>query len=160
MLTSTPTAGEATQTPGIESGESPPPEESPAATDEPTPTTAAGVTVRGDTRQFQFTVLGLEKCGRTCRDANVELTNSGESATDVAATSRLYAGEAGEDQVWQGTEEIGDMAAGETVRRTTRIELSLVEGSKVCSADTVTLVTVVASTDHRQQFTSHPDVGC
>jgi hypothetical protein len=149
-----------TATSGIESGETPGPDGTAQQTAEATPTTAAGVTVRGDTRQFQFDVLGMESCGQTCRDADVELTNSGDAATGVAATSRLYAGKAGDDKVWEGTENIGDMAAGETVQRTVRIELSLVEAGKVCNADTVTLVTVVASTDHKQQFTSHPDIGC
>jgi hypothetical protein len=154
-LSPPPTDGE-TATPGIESE---PPQE-PDETERATATTAPGVTVRGDTRQFQFEVLDLESCGRTCRDANVELTNSGDAAIDVAATSRLYAGKAGDDKVWEGTEAIGDMDAGETVQRTIRIELNFVEASKLCGANTVTLVTVVASTDHRQQFTSHPDVEC
>jgi hypothetical protein len=134
--------------------------ESQAGSTATTPTTAAGVTVEGDTRQFQFQVLQVESCGRTCRDVDVELTNSGDAAADVAATSRLYAGTAGDDKVWQGTEEIGDMAAGETVERTVRIQLSLVEASKVCGADTVTLVTDVVSAEHHQQFTSHPDIEC
>jgi hypothetical protein len=158
-LSSPPGGDEETATPGIESGDTPGAEAS-TGTDEPTPTTAPGVTVRGDTRQFQFDVRSFEACGQTCRDVDVELTNSGAAAADVTATSRLYAGEAGEDRVWQGTETIGGMSAGETVERTIRIQLSFVEASKVCGADTVTLVTDVASAEHRQQFTSHPEIDC
>jgi hypothetical protein len=150
-----------TATAGIESGETPGPEESLAGTAESTPTTAAGVTVRGNTRQFQFQVLSVNECGQTCRDVDVELVNQGSAVTSVSATSRLYAGERDPDnKVDEVTTDVGDMAEGESVRKTVRMDPGYAGGLELCNAEQATLVTTVRSDERQQEFTSHPDVGC
>jgi hypothetical protein len=157
-----PSSDTETATPGIESGETPGPEESTAAeNDGATPTTAAGVTVRGNTRQFRFNVLSVDECGQTCRDVDVELVNQGSAVTSVSATSRLYAGERDPDnKVDEVTTDVGDMAEGERVQRTVRIDPGYGGGLKLCNADRATLVTTVRSDEQQQEFTSHPDIGC
>lgn len=130
-------------------------------TDGTTPTTAAGVTVRGDTRQFRFEVLSVEQCGRTCRDIDVRLMNAGAAVTDVSATSRLYAGTRDPDnKVEEVTTDIGAMPADSSVQRTVRMDPGISGGLELCNADTVTLVTTVRSAEHGQEFTSHPDIEC
>jgi hypothetical protein len=150
-----------TATAGIRSGETPETEDSPVETTAETPTTAAGVTVRGNTRQFQFQVVSVNECGQTCRDVDVELHNQGSAVTSVSATSRLYAGERNPDNmVEEVTTDVGEMAQGESVRKTVRLDPGYAGGLKLCNAEQATLVTTVRSDDQQQEFTSHPDLGC
>lgn len=111
---------------------------------------------------FTFSIQNIEKCGQTCRDVTVTLTNSqDQQADDVTVYTRIYAGNstAGKDLVWQEQKEIGSMAAGESVTRTQRVKLSFQDAYAVKQADGwITVVTTIESADTAITFKSNRDV--
>lgn len=129
-------------------------------TDFPTATTiyegsAAGGTdsTSAETPPFSFTIDVVEECGQTCRDVTATLhNNQNEIATGVTVFTRVFAGDdntAEEDRVWEGKEEVGTVAAGESHTSTERVELSLQEANKIQQHDGwITIVTTV-QTDER-----------
>lgn len=111
---------------------------------------------------FTFRVTGTEKCGRTCRDVTVRLSNNMDRpARDVTVYTRIFAGNstAKDDRVWQGREDIGRLGSGEAVARTKRVKLGLSEGFAVQRNDGwVTIQTTVQSADRTKTFTERRDV--
>lgn len=108
---------------------------------------------------FSFQVESIEECGRTCRDVTVSLTNNqDEPASDVTVFTRIYAGKnttTAEDLVWEGKEEVGNLAAGGTHTTTKRVELSLQEALKIENNDGwVTVVTTVRTAERTVTFKS------
>jgi len=97
---------------------------------------------------FAFRVEEIENCGETCREvtATVENTQS-ESASGVTVATTIYAGEnSTEERVWENTEEIGTLAAGETDTSTERVDLSLMEAYAIEGNDGwITIETTVES---------------
>lgn len=115
-----------------------------------------------DTPPFTFAIQQIEQCGQTCRDVTVTLTNQqNTTAEDVAVYTRIYAGNstAKEDLVWSGQEDVGTMAAGESVTETQRVKLSYMEAYSVKQADGwITVVTTIESADTTITFKSRRDV--
>lgn len=111
---------------------------------------------------FTFGIDRITKCGQTCRDVTVTLTNQqNTTATDVTVTTRIYAGNstAKDDLVWSGQQDVGSMAAGESVTRTQRVKLSYMEAYAVKQADGwITVVTTIQSEDSTITFKSRRDV--
>lgn len=129
------------------------------ATGTPLGTAAAGDAgdTSGTTAPFSFTIESIEECGQTCRDVTVSLhNNQDEAASDVTVLTRIYAGRdttAEEDRVWEGREEVGDLAGGGTHTTTTRVELSLQEALKIQNNDGyITIVTTVRTADQTVTF--------
>lgn len=117
----------------------------------------------GDTSApFSFAIQNIEKCGQTCRDVTVTLTNNqDQQASDVTVYTRIYAGNstAKEDLIWKGKRDIGTMAAGESVTRTQRVKLSFQEAYAVKQADGwITVVTTIESADTTITFKDNRDV--
>ena len=111
---------------------------------------------------FTFQVVETKHCGRTCRDVTVELTNNMDRpAEDVSVYVRIFAGNSTDsgDRIWQAKEDIGRLKPGETVQRTKRVKLSLMEGLSVQQNDGwITIQTTVQSANETQTFTERRDV--
>jgi hypothetical protein len=120
--------------------------------------TAAPATPTGDggdtttataTPPFAFSVDRIETCGTTCRDVTSRLTNQrDEVASDVAVTTRIYAGNGTDgDAVWTGSEQVGRLGPGESYTATRRVELSYGDAFAVRNEGWVTVETTVRTAD-------------
>lgn len=111
---------------------------------------------------YYFTINSIEKCGQTCRDVTVTLTNNrNQTANDVTVYTRIYAGNNTDqsNKVWEGKEQIGTMQPNESVTSTKRVKLSYSEGLKVKNHDGwITIVTTVESMDVTITFKEQRDV--
>jgi len=99
---------------------------------------------------FTFSVEEIDDCGETCRDVTATVENTqDEPAESVTVSTRIFAGEnSTEERVWEGTEEIGTLAAGESHTSTKRVDLSLSEAYAVDQNDGwITIVTTIESDD-------------
>lgn len=105
---------------------------------------------------YDLAVLGTERCGNTCRDVTVRLTNNrNATAEEIAVRTRIYAGNTTADRspVWEGRNEVGTLAAGASTTATARVSLSYVEAITVQRrGGWVTIVTTVESTDLKETF--------
>ena len=105
---------------------------------------------------YDLAVLGTERCGNTCRDVTVRLTNNrNTTAENLTVRTRIYAGNSTADRspVWEGRDEIGSLEAGESTTATARVSLSYVEAITVQRrGGWVTIVTTVKSTDLTETF--------
>ncbi|AKH97556.1 hypothetical protein [Halanaeroarchaeum sulfurireducens] len=106
---------------------------------------------------FSFTVDGIEECGWTCRDVTATLTNNqNETARNVVVYTRVFAGEDNTDTsdlVWEGTNEIGTLAPGDSITTTERVQLSFQDAQKIQGNDGwITIQTTVDSDDTRVTF--------
>lgn len=109
------------------------------------------------TPPFSFTIDNIEDCGQTCRDVTASLHNNQNTmATNVTVFIRIFAGEnntASDDIVWEGKEEVGDLAAGGTHTTTERVELSLQEARKIDQNNGwITILTTVKTDDRTVTF--------
>ncbi|KAB1188021.1 MULTISPECIES: hypothetical protein [Haloferax] len=111
---------------------------------------------------FAFTIVSIEECGQTCRDVTSRLTNQQEAdATGVTVYSRIFAGNstASEDEVWRGSEAVGNLDAGESYTTTRRVQLSFSEAFAVQQADGWITVQTTIQTDQRTlTYTERRDV--
>ncbi|MFB6218869.1 MAG: hypothetical protein ABEH77_06780 [Halobacteriaceae archaeon] len=122
-------------------------------------TTATTATAPG--RPYSLTVERVEACGETCREVTTTLANEqSTAATGVTVHTRVYAGDGTDGEfVWEGTESVGDLAAGDSYTATERIDLSLMEAYAVRQAGgTVTIETTVESAGGTVTFTEQRDV--
>jgi len=106
---------------------------------------------------FAFSVADVERCGSTCREVTATVTNSGnETATDVRASTSLYAGENSTDseaRIWEETETIGTLESGASSTTTERIELSFRDAATIQENDGwITIQTTVESAEHTTTF--------
>lgn len=103
-----------------------------------------------ETPAFAFTIESIDSCGQTCRDVTATVDNTQtESAGEVTIYTRIFAGEnttTSEDIVWEGTEDVGTLTAGDSYSSTRRVDLSLQDAAKVDGNDGwITIVTTVES---------------
>lgn len=99
---------------------------------------------------FTFTVQEIDDCGETCRDVTATVENTrDEPAESVTVSTEMFAGEnSTEELVWEGTEEIGPLAAGESSTSTKRVELSWTDAYTIDRNDGwITIVTTVESNE-------------
>jgi hypothetical protein len=112
---------------------------------------------------FAFEIVGIQECGRTCRDVTVDLTNNRETrATEVTVSTRLFAGTdtTSDALVWTGRAAVGAMDAGETVTRAQRIELGFWGAAAVqARGGWITVETTVTSADTSVTFERAERVG-
>jgi len=106
---------------------------------------------------FSFAIDDIEECGETCRDVTSTLNNNqDETATNVTVYIRIFAGQDNtdtDDIVWEGTEDVGTMTAGEEHTGTERVELSLQDARKIDQEDGwITILTTVESDDTTVTF--------
>lgn len=81
---------------------------------------------------FAFEIDRIESCGETCRDVTTTLTSEDAPATDVTVYTRIYAGNGTDgDVVWEGSEPVGDLDAGESYTGTKRMGLSVTDAFAV-----------------------------
>ncbi|MBX0324167.1 hypothetical protein EGH21_14105 [Halomicroarcula sp. F13] len=113
------------------------------------------------TPPFGFTIDDIENCGQTCRDVTSTLTNQQDTtATDVTVYTRIYAGNGTDgDVVWEGSEPVGTLDAGESYTATKRVELSYSEALAIENEDGwITVQTTVQSDDRTVTFTDQRQV--
>lgn len=95
-----------------------------------------------------FTVEEIDDCGETCRDVTATVENTqDEPAESVTVSTSIYAGEnSTEELVWEGTEDIGTLAGGDSHTSTKRVDLSLTEAYAIDQNDGwITIVTTIES---------------
>jgi hypothetical protein len=135
-------------------------DESPASDEgagDGTSTTTAGST----TQPFTFAIVEIAECGQTCRDVTLELRNhQSTSASNVTVYSRIFVGNGTDgDVVWEGSESVGTLAAGESVTATERVDLSLSEAFAIQQADGwITIQTTVQSETETMTTTDRRNV--
>jgi hypothetical protein len=133
------------------------------------PTATTTVTANGASdgataeRPFTFAIDTVEECGQTCRDVTATVTNEqNQTATGVTVFTRIYAGEnttASDDQVWEGSVDIGRLEAGASQTSTRRVELSLLEARQIDQADGwITIQTTVQSDETMVTFVNSEQV--
>ena len=99
---------------------------------------------------FDFDLQRLERCGRTCRDVTLTLTNQqATAATNVTVASRLYVGSGtGGYVAWRGSKDVGTIAPGASVTTTTRVKLSYLEAFAIRQrGGWITVATTVHTAD-------------
>ncbi len=96
---------------------------------------------------FAFEIDRIESCGETCRDVTTTLTSEGAGSTDVTVYTRIYADNGTDgDVVWQGSEPIGDLDAGESYTGTKRVDLSITDAYAIQqSGGWITIQTTIQS---------------
>lgn len=110
---------------------------------------------------FTFTVDDVEKCGTTCRDVTVSVTNQQAVAVeDVTVETQVYAGNATDnEQVWSGTETVDRLDAGGVYETTERVDLSFGDAYAVQQNDGwVTVETTVHANGETWTFVQHRQV--
>lgn len=123
--------------------------------------TGDATTTATDTPPFTFVIENIEECGQTCRDVTSTVTNRQDAtAEDVTVHTRIYAGNGTDgDQVWQGSEDVGTLDAGESHTATKRVELSYSDGFKIEQNDGwITVQTAVETADRTVTFTEQRQV--
>jgi hypothetical protein len=129
-----------------------------ATASKPDPTRTPGETTPPP---FAFSIDAVEPCGWTCRDVTSTMTNQqGTPARDVTVFARISVGEAeGGDVVWEGTETVGTLEAGESYTVTRRVQLSYGEGFAVQQhGGWVTVRTTVRTADQTVTVTEQRQV--
>jgi hypothetical protein len=106
---------------------------------------------------FGFRIDSIEGCGTTCRDVTATLTNRRESGVDdVTVTTRIYVQD---DRIWQGSEEIGRLDAGESATTTKRVDIGYFDAAKIQNNDGyVTVETTVQSSAGTYTFSGRRQV--
>jgi hypothetical protein len=125
------------------------------------PTETPGEEQMTDTQPFAFTTDSIEECGQTCRDVTSTLTNQQSTTADnVTVYTRLYAGNGTDgDVVWDGSESVGTLGAGESYTTTTRVELSYGDAYAIDQEDGwITIQTTVQTADRTVTFTEQRKV--
>lgn len=101
-------------------------------------------TESGESGDLKLDIRGMSKCGTTCRDVTVTLSNAGAAPVhDVAVTATIYTGG---DAIWEGTERVGTIDARESYTATKRVQIGYADGIKIeRNGGEVTLEAVVTS---------------
>lgn len=116
----------------------------------------------GDDEPFAFSIEEIETCGETCREVTAAVENTQtESTEEVTVETRIFAGEnSTEELVWETTEEVGTLAAGESYTSTERVDLSLGEAYAIEQADGwITIQTTIDADDERVTLSESRQVG-
>ncbi|WP_424006266.1 hypothetical protein [Haloferax denitrificans] len=111
---------------------------------------------------FAVVVDDIEKCGQTCRDVTSTITNQQDTdSTGITVYSRIFVGNGTDpdDEVWRGSQAVGDLAAGESYTTTKRVELSYSEAFAVRQADGwITVQTTIETDDRTLTYTEQRHV--
>lgn len=125
-----------------------------AAATRTTTDTGGGQTATGTTTAtqaaFAYQIDEVTECGTTCRTVTATVTNQQSTDADVTSETQIYAGNTTADdaRVFNQTQELGTVGAGESVTTSTDVELSTTEALAVDNADGwITVVTVISDGD-------------
>jgi hypothetical protein len=144
-----------TATPGESS-----PEETRVGTSDDERATATA-TASTSTPPFTFSIDSIEECGRTCRDVTSTLTNRQDAtAENVTVYTRIFVGNGTDgDVVWEGTEPVGTLDAGESYTATRRVELSYSDALAIQqNGGWITVQTTVQTDDRTVTFSDQRQV--
>lgn len=122
----------------------------------------SGSTGDEEIEPLSFTIDDIAECGSTCRDVTATLDNNqNETESNVTVFIRIFAGEDNtetDDIVWEGTEEAGTIAAGESYTTTERVDLSFQDARKVDEEGWITILTTIESDDTTVTFQDSEEV--
>ncbi|WP_148414429.1 hypothetical protein [Haloferax sp. KTX1] len=111
---------------------------------------------------FGVVVDNIENCGQTCRDVTSTITNQQDAdSSGVTVYSRIFVGNSTDpdDEVWRGSQAVGDLAEGESYTTTKRVKLSYSEAFAVRQADGwITVQTTIETDDRTLTYTEQRDV--
>ncbi|CQR49478.1 MULTISPECIES: hypothetical protein [Haloferax] len=111
---------------------------------------------------FGVVVDNIENCGQTCRDVTSTITNQQDAdSSGVTVYSRIFVGNSTDpdDEVWRGSQAVGDLAAGESYTTTKRVKLSYSEAFAVRQADGwITVQTTIETDDRTLTYTEQRHV--
>ena len=112
---------------------------------------SGGGTTEAAQRPFALDIESVEECGQTCRDVTATVENQQDSqATGVTVYTRIHVGRGTDgDVIWEGTNQVGTLAAGSSETDTQRIELGYFDAIAVERADG--WITIVLSIDTDRQ---------
>lgn len=97
---------------------------------------------------FSFTIDAIEKCGDTCRDVTATIVNNqNETATGVKVRSEIYTGDNYDNNIWEGTSEVGELPAGESYTDTKTVDLGYQDAYAVDQNDGWILIKTYVTTD-------------
>lgn len=124
---------------------------------------ASGGTTEESTprRPFAMRIESVEPCGRTCRDVTATLLNQQDRrATGTTVYTRIHEGKGTDgDVVWEGTHEVGTLAAGASETETQRVQLSYFEAIEIQgNGGWITIVTTVDTDRQTVTFREQRDV--
>jgi len=112
-------------------------------------------------KPFAIQVVSIEKCGKTCRDVTLRVTNRRDRAqTGVAVDARIFAGKGTDgERIWKDSADVGRLGAGESTTLTRRVKLGFGAALAVNDADGwVTVRTEVTAADASATFTERKNV--
>ncbi|WP_224270157.1 hypothetical protein [Haloprofundus salinisoli] len=106
---------------------------------------------------LRFSVGEIEECGTTCRDVTAQVKNTGnESVDDIDVAVRISADD---DEVWDGSVEVGSVGAAETQQQTIRVELGYMDAYKIKQNDGhITVKATVTTAEGTFEFTERRKV--
>lgn len=94
---------------------------------------AAGNNASNASGNFSLDADVVGTCGDRCRIVSANLTNTGnETAHNVTTVTNITAGNA---QIWQQTELVGNLSVNESVERTTRVRISYLDAVRIVNND-------------------------
>jgi hypothetical protein len=123
--------------------------------------TATPTATTATTPPFTFSIDSIEECGRTCRDVTSTLTNRQDAtAENVTVYTRVFVGNGTDgDVVWEGSEPVGTLDAGESYTATRRVELSYSDALTIQqSGGWITVQTTVQTDDRTVTFSDQRQV--
>lgn len=140
-------------------GSDPPPDDD--IEELPTGTTDGNSTA--GTQPFAFTIAEIESCGRTCRDVTATVENQQtEPASSVVVETEMFAGEnttVSDRLVWEETQDVGRLPAGESHTSTERVDLSLGDAFDIRQQDGwITIRTTIESDEETVTITKTRNV--
>lgn len=111
-----------------------------------------------DSDRFSVDADVVGDCGDRCRTVTANLTNTGnETAENVTTVTRIYTGNT---QIWERTDDVGELSANESVERTTDISIGYLDSYRIIKNDgEITINTTVYWDGGNETFTERRTVG-
>lgn len=130
--------------------------ESPATDGGDAPPQTANET--NNSEQFTVDAEVTGNCGQRCRQVSANLTNNGtETAHNVSTVTRITVDGV---RIWQRTNRLGNVSAGESVERTARVEIGYADAIRIArNGGRVTITTTVYWAEGNATFQERRQIG-
>lgn len=122
-----------------------------------TTTTTPGNERNESKPDFRFIIDSIQECGPTCRNVTATLKNNGTApANNVTVETNIYAGD---NLIWNNTEEVGRLEPNETYTSNQEITLSGDDVFKIQQNDGIIIIeTIVRHDGGSKTFTRDREV--